>query len=186
MKFMVEIEVDWLDEDGRVDDAIKEQVLAGIENRVSKKVLSELSNRVAERIDGITNDAVNALLEKWLDREITVTDQWGDLREKGKVSDIIKARFDDFWAQKVDNYGKTGYGASTPRYQWFLNSKVEEECQELSKRLAKDVDAHMRKTLNAELCKKVSRKLVDAIGVDQMIDEMTAPKPAPGKKSKKS
>ena len=42
MKFAVEIDLDWIEEDSSIDEEVKRQIITSIENKVLKKYMSLL------------------------------------------------------------------------------------------------------------------------------------------------
>jgi len=165
----IECEVEWALEE-RVDDAVKRAVikeLAGrIEERLYAKIEKETSNALAKMVD----DLLMKLTERFMNKEVLVTDKWGDVQEKYEsVNELLKAKFDGFLEAKVDRKGEPskscGYGSSydqITRVEYFINKQIDYRKDGIIKELTRIVDDKIdekKKELTAEMAKKIAAKL---------------------------
>lgn len=68
-KLTVELELDWLDSDsGSVSDAIKDEVVRGLQDRliqkVEKQVQATLESKITEAADKVTNEYLVAVYQE--------------------------------------------------------------------------------------------------------------------------
>ena len=101
MKFNVEIELDYIEEDGSVDDEVKFQLINGIFERLQVGIKEDIKKKVEEKtlamIDNEISDKVQEVFNDFTNKEISVTDQFGDVVKSYKsIIDMIKEKFDGF------------------------------------------------------------------------------------------
>jgi phage host-nuclease inhibitor protein Gam len=179
MKFTVDIDIDWLGEDGSLDDEIRGQIIASVKQTVAKRAIEKLEAEAEGRVGDILDEAVNKLTAQWLDKPIEITDRWGDVKEQGSIMELLKERFDAFWKQDVDNRtGKThsGYGDHMPRSQWIMTQVVQKKCEAFADGLIKDVDAHVKKLVSSRLKDVMGEKIVNDLGVESILERLQQPK----------
>ena len=108
MKLNLEIEVEWLREDYTVDESIKKEVIASLANTIRHGLKDNLQRKVSSRVSVKVDEWIMEQLHLFCDRRIKITDKWGDTQEYHEsVTDMFKAKFDEFFNASVDKDGKT-------------------------------------------------------------------------------
>lgn len=153
MKVKVEVDIDWIEEDGNIDEEVKYQIIEGVKGAISKQCLDKVENKASEQIDNAISQSITAASAKieqeavqfardWLDKKVVVTDRWGDVKKEASISDLIKETFDNLLEKKVDEKGRfvSGYGGGTKLINWLTGNRVQEIVQEKLKDLGKNID----------------------------------------------
>ena len=78
MKFNVEVEIDWLEDGGGIDDAVKQEIINGIVNKLSMGFTKDITKDSLARVNAKIDELVIDLFEKFITKGVTVTDQWGE------------------------------------------------------------------------------------------------------------
>lgn len=176
MKLHITVDIDYIDEDGNIDDEVKHSIIQGVKDAISrdclKKVEAEASTQIKQAIDESIASAKQLIeqravkvVEDWLDNEVVVTDRYGDPVEKGKIIDLIKKSFTDLLQKKVDENGRFGntYGSSSTLIDWITKDRVEKVVSEKLNGLSKDIDKQIEKAVNAGIRENVSNKFAEMV-----------------------
>lgn len=178
MKFNIEVDVDWLSEDGGVDDQIKAEIIANISNSISKQTVDETRKTAAANATKAIDRKINALLNSWLDKPVIITDSYGDVKQKYEnIMELIKTRFDGFLDDKVDEKGEVhtacSYGGKMTRAEWMVDKRIEIVAKKWAADVAKSVDARIKEIMRDNLKEQLGATLVGNLGIDRIVDATT-------------
>ena len=106
-KFNITVELDWINEEGGIDNIVKEEIIHNIASRFSNKlnedILETAQKKVSKQINSCIDIKVNEIIETMLNKEFPLIDSYGDvLKEKVTVIGLIKERLDNFLEEKVN------------------------------------------------------------------------------------
>lgn len=190
MKFNITAEIDWLSdndperEEGEeisIDAEIKRQIVNAIVRKLSgdfqKKIEEETKVLLQEQINGIKNqigDHINNMLSEFGNRPVVITDKYGDVQERHEsVNEMIKTQYDLFLDGKVDDNGKpiTGcsYGKTHSRIEWMITKRIDEKAKDFMRTVIEQVDAQLKKSLDAEVKARVSAKIMEKLDMSKLI-----------------
>ncbi len=176
MKLNITVDLEWLGEDGDMDAEVKNEIISGVKNAISRdclaKVEKEASKQINEAITASIASAKKTIEQKaiqfaddWLEKEVTVTDKWGDVQDCLTITDLIKRSFDKTLEKKVDgdgNFTNDSYH-STPLVKYLMGKRMEELVQAKIKPIQKEIDAAITAAVNAGIRKNVSDKFAEMI-----------------------
>ena len=174
MKFNVDVEIDWLEEGGTIDEEVKKQIINGISSRINKQSQEDMTKAVEKeistKVSALLDAKMNEILEDFLKRGVKITDQWGAVKKEIVIEDLVKEKFDKFMTAKVDSDGReSDYGSSMPRIDWILNKRVVAHCQAEAKKIVADVEAKVKEILSTDLELKVKNKLITTLGLEDLL-----------------
>lgn len=161
MKLNLEIEVDFIDEEYNLVDTVKQEIIASVANTVRHGLKENIRRQVSKRVSVNIDRWIMEQLHLFCDRQIKITDKWGDTTEHHEsVSEMFKAKFDEFFNASIDKNGNTlkscSYGGNrVTRIDQMLNQKAEEY---LSK-ITKDMDSRISRAISDEQKKKIEEKI---------------------------
>jgi len=154
MKMNIEVDIDWMDEEGNVDDTVKDAVVNRIvcetKNAVSKTVVSEAQEKAALVID----KAVMAEVKKFLTNKVSVTNEFGDVtRSNVTVKTLIRDAFSGVMEQKVNQRGEVSRDrfCKTTRLEWMIDSAVAKHVEHETRRLDREIADRVKAALNGRL-----------------------------------
>lgn len=172
MKMTVEIELDWIGEDGTVDDVVKQEIAGHVAKKISDdsndQLMCAAEQRVAERIDAFVNDILN----RFMNHEIRITDNYGDTKARyDNVEELLKERFDTFLTETVDSRDgsvyrdRCGYGKGTTRIDYLIDNRIKNQTDKFMKDVVDEVDKKIKEALSSEMKKKLSDNLLSKIDI---------------------
>jgi len=172
MKVNITVDLEWLGEDGSIDDIMKDELISGVKNAISKNCLARVEKEASEAVNKAIDLAVqsaNTLIEEkvlsfveaWLSNEVIVTDKYGEEVKRGSIKDLIKQQFDGMMNSTVNSDGKVvpagSYGATKMTVVRFLTGEAVKEVvgSELLN-YKRDIDAKIKTEINNGIKTNVS------------------------------
>lgn len=178
MKFNIEIELDYIDEDGNLDEMIKESILSSVTSIVMKKVSEQVDAKLDEIIIRAATEKaatiVDQITEDFMTKEFSRIDKYGDTIEVGlTVKDLLKRDFDQFWSKQVDKNGSNNSysGHKQSRLEWKLDEIIKEHSDDFSKTLVRDTENKIKAAMKESLSNSIGNKLVSELGFDKLLLE---------------
>lgn len=179
MKINVELDIEWLDEEETIDDAVK----AGIINAVVKKVkTSEIVEKVQKKIDTVINDEIEKTLEsnvtktydEFVSKEISIADRYGDVTKVCTIHDLIRDKFDEYFMADVDEKGNAWNGNSYgtkrgKRMERMISDQLEKFGKAFTKDTIDTLEEKISTTLSEQLKERVSSTIMEHTGLNKLI-----------------
>ncbi len=177
MKFNLEIDIDWIDEDNTIDDVVKQQIISSIIRQTNEKVESHVLNEVNKMLDGKivakVDELVTETFNEFMKKEVNLTDSYGSvIKTHESVYAVIKDRFDTFLTQKVDANGKTktdSYGASFTRLTYIIDEQLRNYAEKFTTEAEQKVSAEIKEHVKDGLTKKLGSELMKVLKVNDML-----------------
>jgi hypothetical protein len=128
-KINITVDLEWLGEDGSLDDMLKEEIASKVVNMTSEKSAKSINDKINARIAEITKNlegTIGAKLTEYMEEFFTsprdITDRWGDVKSRGSIKDLLLKACDEFMSENVDSDGRvSAYGSSKSRTQYMVN-----------------------------------------------------------------
>jgi len=178
MKFNIEVELDYIDEDGSLNEAIKESIMSSVTaivmNKIEREVNAKLDEIVIKAAQKKASKIVNDITNDFITKEFTKIDRYGSKIETGlTVEKLLTRDFDDFWKAIVDKNGsKTDrYGETKTRIEWKIDEMIENHSRIFADRLTQDTANKIKKMMKDNLSQTIGAKLVNELGFDKMLLE---------------
>ncbi|NWA63014.1 hypothetical protein HX773_19085 [Pantoea sp. B9002] len=175
MKLNITVDLEWLGEDGDLDAEVKHEIISGVKNAISRDCLAKVEKEASTQINQAINESIAAakkaieqkaiqFADDWLEKEVTVTDKWGDVQDCLTITDLIKRSFDKTLEKKVDSRGNFSNDYNgIPLVKYLMGNRIEEVVQEKIKPLQKDIDTAIANAVNAGIRKNVSDKFAQMV-----------------------
>lgn len=168
MKLTFQVDLDWINEDGSIDEVIKKELVKELSKKINKNTKETIINEALERIDKQLGEQLNQLLTEILNQTITVTDDWGNTTEKGTLKDIVKKKVENIMSERLDDYGNPARWGTT-RLDWILNSFVKREIENLTKELKKEIDTKVKTYITEGLKDQIVKTVLGNLNLGQLI-----------------
>lgn len=170
MKFKIEVEIDWIDDEHNLDSSIKEKIVEAVVDKINESAIEDISEQAQKKMIDRANEVVSMAYETLLGKPILITDQWGNKeKEYPSVVEMIKGRFDKFMTEKVDTYGsQSNYGEST-RIDYIVKKQLEKITKEFTEKAVKEVAEKIKVTLNDSLKEKLGERLINVMEIDKVL-----------------
>lgn len=173
----IKVDIDWLREDGSIDDTIREAVVSGVINTVKKDVAAQIETRAAEEINQRVDVLIDSLWTDFMEKRVTITDKYGDpVESHDTIKDMLKARLDRFLNERVDSSGKVvkttpcPYNAK-PKLDWLIDSRIEAYTKDFVQKTQADFDVRLKGALNEKLKASLSASMLKNIDLGKLIQE---------------
>jgi len=180
MKFQVDIELDWVEEDGTIDEAIKDQIISSVESKVisqlAKKLMESATGRIEDQINNICSDAIKAKIDELMTGKRVLTDQFGTVTNPDfSIEKALTGMVSDAMTHKtIDENGRRTsekYHAKYSLFEWHTAREVPDMVKNAvaaqTKKATETVDAQLR---DAEIRIK---QLVESRIKESVADKLT-------------
>jgi hypothetical protein len=177
MKFNLEIDIDWIDEDSNLNDQVKEEIINTIIARVNNSIEKTIKPKIEEKIDGMIVEKIDSLISgifsDFMDKEVNITDSYGDvITSHENVYAVIKSRFDKFMIQTVDDRGETSngrYGGNQTRLHYIIDKQLKDFADDFTTNAVKQVSAEIKEHVKEGLTNKLGSELMNVLKVNDML-----------------
>ena len=168
----IECEIDWFDDDeSTIDDAVRDAIIQQTVTRLVKGKYDELEKQVSTKLATEIDELMLKLTERFMNREIVVTDNWGDVQEKHEsVNELLKSKFDEFMTMSVDKKGaptsSCSYGRAQPRtrVEHLIDARINAFSAEMTKSIASVMDTKL-KAAKAKFMAEAGARMADKLGL---------------------
>ena len=176
-KFNIEIELDWLDEESNLDDAIQKQVISSLQDRLVRNLEQKLGNSIAEKVNEKATEIADEFIEKLLSEQLgaiqipTKSSSWGSEVTYTPLTEFIGKQFEAAMNEKVLNErgGKAEY-RDDKKYSITeyltrdfiakeLNSKVSDMIRDAKDKAEKSLISNLEQNLQSQLHADMVRRL---------------------------
>lgn len=166
MKFNITVETDAFNEEEGLDETIQKQVIEEIARRVTKTAEKKIAERISDLCDSAVNELVKKTYEGFIDRTVTIADNWGGKKEEVTIMELIQRKIDGCLMHKVDKDGRFTEGSYSEKgtfMEWIINRATLEQVQKMGKEIAAkaedNIKVNIKKVIEAELTDKVAKCL---------------------------
>ena len=176
MKFEIKVDLtEWDHSNEYLKEHIENRIIETISEKVTKQIFNDVyidaSSKMAVKIDSFIDEA----LATFTDRQISVTDKWGDVVEKYEnLKEMLQERFDQFMTGAVDSNGKPAkkgcsYGDKDTRIKYLVNEAASASINKFTKGIASTVDSQIKSMLKKSLQDELSDTVFKSIDVKKLL-----------------
>lgn len=175
MKLNLEIDIDWIDEDSSIDEAVKQSIIDQVINTVGKKVEEKVVHVAEQKINDTIINKIDELVEKtfneFMSKEVSITDSYGSVvNTYENIEAVIKEKFDNYLTQKVDEKGKvSSYGNQYTRITYFIDKQLKEFSDKFTTDAVKQVSDEIKHHVKSGLTQKLGSELMKVLKVEKLI-----------------
>jgi hypothetical protein len=182
-KFNISVELDWIEEDGTLDnelkDIITQKVVDSVIKNVTEQVNCQVTNKVNERLcnfDDVISEKLNGMMEEFFNTPKNITDSYGDIIKKNvTVSQMLKDACDNFIEQSVDEYGKpsTGYNRKyNTRVDYIVSKSIDTNMTCAINSAVTAVTKNLKEKISSAIKDQLGEKLGELTGIKDIIDKL--------------
>jgi hypothetical protein len=166
----INCEIDWVGEGEELDGLVVDRIVDAVVDKVSKGLYERVEREASEKLAFHIDELLNKLTDRFMNKEIAVTDSWGDIQEKhDNVNELLKRKFDKFLTQMVNSDGKAvnscSYGEKNTRLHWLLDNRIAKHSDKITKEMASTIESKI-KAMKEEVMTKAIAKVVGKLGLD--------------------
>lgn len=175
MKLNLEIELDYIDDEGNVDDQIKQEIISKISKVVENNIKEKLDDIVLKAAQKKADEMCEQMVGDFINKSFTQTDQWGDkIHTNVTVKEILKNKFDKYWKESVDSQGRSkydSYGPMQSRVNNLIDERIEKNSKQFADTLTSDTENKIKSAMKKNLQESIGAKLVSELGFDKLLLE---------------
>ena len=175
--FKIEVDIDWVEEGGSIDQAIKDEIASTIIKTVSEKAVREIETKVDNMVEKTVLEEINSklaeLLQDFMNRPRTITDRYGDIKKTGvSVMDLLKEQCDNFIEGFVDYSGNPvsnpSYGKKKRRIDYIVEKSIDYEMKRSIERAAGEIKTGLQSYIDKTLKEQIGENIAKAIGLEKI------------------
>jgi len=193
-KFNIEVELDWIEEDGfSIDEEIRNQVVDGVKNELLRKATQEavsaLDKEIASKVETagkVIQEKVDSFIENVCEEKIASMkipykkSTWSEEVKYESMTEFVGRRYEDFLNRKV--FDRDGH---TPRYdsdkntslnEYFVNKYLEKELagkvSEMIRTAKEEAEKTVLKTLEANLKDQLAADTIKRLNIPQLLENL--------------
>jgi hypothetical protein len=175
MKFNVQVEIDWINEDYSLDEGVSNEIRKKVAEKAYEAIQQTVSEKISAQIDDTLDAKIMETYDNFMSKEFTVYDKWGEVvKKETSVKGMLKEKLDKFFTEKVDKNGKPSNYGGEERYLYILNKHAQKKMDEFSDKLAKsvldDIKSDLVKYSEEKAIKKVAKAVFSNYQIKQLID----------------
>lgn len=179
-KFNVTVEIDYIDEEGNLDDAICEQIVDSVVSRVSNTVTERIEKKAQEifearlqAMESSVSKKLNEMMDDFFSTPKDITDRYGDIQRRGvTVKQLLKEACDKFLEQSLNERGEpaTGYSVKyKSRIDYIVAKSIDHNMEYSISKAVNEVTENLKKKISDEIKKQMGEKLAGVVGLDDIL-----------------
>lgn len=195
-KFNIEVELDWMDEEGySIDEELRERIINGVEDTLLRKATEEAVKAVDKKIAEKVLDAENTIQET-VDMFISnvcaekfekimipkKANGWSTEVKYISLSEYVGIRFDQFLTEKkFDADGKLANWSSDRKLSAadlltskYLEKEFSSKIETMIQNAKKEVEEHIVKSLEQKLKENLAKDTIAKMNIPEVLRRLEA------------
>jgi hypothetical protein len=182
----IELELDWLNEDQTLDDSIREQVIANLQNRLIQNAENQIAEKLNTQLAEIADRVASSFIEKTLESKIEdlkiphKTSSWGSEVEYIPISQYIGKKYQQHLTEKsLDKYGRKANYSSDAKLsisEYFIKNYLAKELtgkvSAMIQTARQDAEETIVKALENNLKEQLSADIIERLNIPKMLESL--------------
>ncbi|MED1792845.1 hypothetical protein P4V54_09190 [Brevibacillus nitrificans] len=185
-KITIEVELDWISEDGDLDSTIKQEVINGIQAKFTERVEKNTRDMLNKKLEEVAGKVTDEFLEKVMSDSVSTmqipykSSEWGSNVQMLSLSEFVGMRYDRYLKEKVldsdGNKPRYSSDAKMSIHEFFINKFLEKELvgkvTTLIKTARQDAEQTVIKTLEDNLRAQLSADLINRLNIPNLLKNL--------------
>lgn len=183
----IELDLEWLNDDETLDDAIKDRVINNLQNRLIKNAETQISNKLSMQLEEIADRVTSSFIEKTLETKIEDLKipnkkggYWSSEIEYIPISQYIGMKYEEHLTKKsLNEYGeKANYDrdAKLSISEYFIKNYLAKELtgkvSAMIQTARKDAEETIIKALENNLKEQLSVDIINRLNIPKMLESL--------------
>lgn len=182
----IELELDWLNEDDSLDESIKKEVLATLQNRLIKNAEGQITSKLNGLLEGIANKVTDSFIEETLKTKIEdlviphKENSWNSEVKMIPISEFVGMKYERYLNEKkFDSYGEIPRNSSNAKLsisEYFIHNYLEKELStkvsSMIQKARKDAEETIVKALENNLKEQLSVDIIQRLNIPKMLESL--------------
>ncbi|USK54395.1 hypothetical protein LIS82_23020 [Cytobacillus solani] len=183
----IELELDWMSEDNSLDETIKQEVIADLQNRLIKNAENQIASKLNSQLAEIADRVTSSFLEKTLETKIEDLKiphkkggYWSSEIEHIPIGEYIGMQYEAFLTKKTldDNGREAKYSndAKLSISEYFIRNYLAKELtgkvSTMIQTARKDAEETIVKALENNLKEQLSVDIINRLNIPKMLESL--------------
>lgn len=182
----IELELDWMNEDDSLDEAIKKEVIADLQNRLVKNAENQIASKLNAQLAEIADRVASSFIEKTLetkieDLQIPYKESYWDSSVKYiPISQYVGMKYEEHLTKKsLDEHGreaKYDRDAKLSISEYFIKNYLAKELtgkvSTMIQTARKDAEETIIKALENNLKEQLSVDIIERLNIPKMLESL--------------
>lgn len=132
MKLNIEIDLDWIDEEGSIDEEIEHRLIKSLSDKLEHNFIKDASTKVALAADKLITAKTELLINTILEKPVKVSNGWNDNREYGSIYEMVESRMSAMYGEKLDNNGKCTKDPLLSQIESYVDGEITRHTEKMT------------------------------------------------------
>ena len=105
MRFNVEIDIDWIDEESNINEEISNGIISTLTNKIHAEFLKGAGQKLADKAELIVAAKTSEIINTVLEQSITITNGWNNKKEYSSIHEMIEEQMSQLYTGKINSVG---------------------------------------------------------------------------------
>lgn len=146
MNFKIELNIDWIDEDQNLDEAVKNAIISKLVHSIENKLAEQLTKDIASKANEVIDHKVSEIISNLLKKPITVNEGWNKQETYDSIEQMVEIKLSSLYDSKFG-----GNGCSEDPVLMKLKDHIAGESKRLVDRTEALIKEHATREAQREL-----------------------------------
>ncbi|MGF9912778.1 hypothetical protein ABEX47_17425 [Paenibacillus ehimensis] len=185
-KVKIELELDWISEEGDLDSTIKEEVIQNLQERFTARIERSTKEMLESKLQEISAKVTDEFLEKIMSDKVNnlqipyKSNDWRSEVQMLTIGEFVGIRYEEFLKRKVydreGNEARYSSDAKLSIHEFFINKFLEKELvgkvNNLIKTARQEAEETIIKTLESNLKAQLSADLINRLNIPHLLKSL--------------
>ena len=169
MKFNVEVDIDYINEDGSLDEEVKHQIILGLSRKLENEFTGEAGKKISLAAEKLITAKTELLIHTLLEKPVTISNGWNSKKEYDSIYDMVEQKMTALYHGKLDNGGNCEKDPLLGRIEKYVENHVNTKIRTIESKIDQYAKRHAKTTLKESSLAKTLREIIPEI--DDVIDK---------------
>ncbi len=126
MRFNVEIDIDWIDEESNISEEITNGIISTLTNKIYAEFLKGAGEKLADKAELIIAAKTSEVINTVLEQPITITNGWNNKKEYPSIHEMIEEQMSQLYTGKINSVGTCKEDPLLANLKKYTESKTTE------------------------------------------------------------
>ncbi|MEW8193667.1 MAG: hypothetical protein AB2793_08135 [Candidatus Thiodiazotropha sp.] len=157
MKLTAEVEIDWIGEDGDIDEEINHRLINVLADSILEKFSGESAKHIAQRAQKLVEAKTEMVINSLLEKPITISQGWNSHTDYDSIMDMVEQEMTALYEGKLNSKGKCKEDPLLSNIKNYVKSETESMLNEIEKKVKTNAHLEAQSAIN-------NNELIKAIG----------------------
>ena len=170
MKISVDFNLDWIEEERDLDEAIQSRIISEVVEKVSKRINDSALEKIMLKVNSILDEKIKTMFDDFMNKSFDICDQWGDVKQKDvNVKELLKTKLDKMMTELVDQNGNPTNYNGKQRYLQILDQQSKRQIEDFVSAISKNVISGIKNDINEEARKKITDSILSDYDLKKLL-----------------